>query len=110
MSFNPFTAVRAKLLADSVLMALLANDATRITTDYAFQGQGLPYIVFNKLGGKQEGAHDGNQSLTHNRYQFSIGGDDKDACDAISQLLIAYNCTEYTYVDGSDQTTLTFYH
>lgn len=110
MSFNPYSAVRAALLNNAPLMTLLGDDPTRITTDFAFQGQTKPYIVITKVTGQQEGAHDGDQALTHNRYQFNIGGTDKDACDAIALLLIKFNCTEYNYVDGAETTNLTFFH
>lgn len=64
------------------------------------------WLAFERVSGGEESAHNGDQGLSHPRYQLTIGGMDKAAIDRVRDILVKYNGKEVTV--GSD--TLTFFH
>lgn len=102
-------AIRQALLSNQALTAIVAN---RVSSHYAPANTPADktWIVMSKISGGEEGAHDGNQRLSHPLFQFTIGGGAQEKVDEVQRLLIALNCTEYTYTENGTPYVLTFFH
>lgn len=98
-------AIKQALLANAAIAALVGQ---RVWSGYAPTGTDKvgPWIVFTKLYGVREGAHDGDQALQHPVFQFTIGGTAKVSVDAVQDLLTRLNGTNYTHAGK----VLTFFH
>ena len=108
MSYDLHTGVRAALMANADLAALVGG---RVTQDFAPLDTVNPYIVMQKVTAVRESAHDGDASLGKYRFQLGIGSNDKDTVEAISFILEKqFNGAEYNYVDGAVTYVLTFFH
>lgn len=101
--------IRQALLANAALVAIVGQ---RITSHYAPANTpaGLTWIVMTKISGGEEGAHDGDQMLTHPTFQFTVGGGSQENVDEAVRLLLGMQCTEYVYNEGSNEYRLTFIH
>ncbi len=105
MSFNLREGIKQALLANAAIAALVG---ARVWDGYAPSNVTAagPWIVYRKIYGGEEGAMDGDQALTHPTYQFTIGGTNKVNVNAVQQLLVKFNCTNYAHEDK----VLTFYY
>lgn len=107
MAFDITVAIRAALLANASIAALVS---TRIYQHTAPLEVTEPYIAFSKVSNRREADMDGDAGLGDHRYQFTIGGSDTDAVNALRDLLVAMNGTEYSSTQGAVTAVLTFFH
>ncbi len=99
----------AILRANASLAALVG---LQISSSYAPQDFTGVWISFQKVSGKEEGAHDGNQLLTERRFQFTVSSSDKTKVDAVSEILIKeFNAVSLTaFAATAQEQELTFFH
>lgn len=109
MATNFRKSLVAALKANTDLAALVNG---QIAASYAPSSFKSVWVVFTKISGREEGAHDGNQNLTERRFQFTVSGDTKTLVDQVSEILITqFNAFKFTAFPSTPQEQeLVFFH
>lgn len=110
MSLSIPSGILAALKADTALYALVGDNIWSTMAPTGTDGSGIPtgvsadgvWIVFERISGMLESAHDGDQSLEHHRYQFTIASTSKETVDTVRDILSRnFNGLNYNYVNGA---------
>ncbi len=109
MATNFRKSLVAALRANANLVAKVGN---QISSSYAPSDFIGVWVSFQKVSGKEEAAHDGNQLLTDRRFQFTISSANKVSVDEVSEILITeFNGVSFTAFPSTPQEQeLTFFH
>lgn len=91
---------------------LIAKVGSQISSSYAPKEYSGVWLTFSKVSGQEESAHDGNQSLTTRRYQFTVSGANKTTVNDTAEILITqFNGVKYTaFPSTAAEQDLVFFH
>lgn len=106
MSFNLREGLKQSILANAAIAALVGANVWGGFTPTGVADKASVWVTYIKLYGQEESAMDGDQALTHPVFQLTIGGKNRANVEAVQQLLVKFNGTNYTH-EGK---VLTFFH
>jgi hypothetical protein len=105
-------------IREGIIQALAANVELKALLEDRVWSTFMPnegevagvWLVIHKIYGGEEGTNNRQGRLTHPTFQFSIGGTNKVSCDRVQELLIEFDCREFTYTEDGKDYVLTFHH
>ena len=111
MSFSIREAIKQALLANPEFAALVPSGMIWSQFAPSSTSPAGPWVVMTAISDQELGAHDGNGNLAKQRFQFNVGGTDKEIVDTVLAILNQqFNGVNYNYVDGTGTHEITFLH